>query len=108
MSITLVNEPHARYLVGDGEEWDDFIETVEDQFGYGPLTLEFVRMFDDIESFWDTALRDLYGVDFFSDMFADGVVEVNDKYLRMGYGSDNSVTVLEDLYGHRIYAVRKV
>lgn len=111
MSISFVNESRARYLIEEGEEWNDLIEALKDHFGVDgddTLELEFFKVFEDIESFYQEALQNMYGIDFFSEMFADGVIEVNDQYLREAYYQDNHVIVVEDLYGHRIYAVSRV
>jgi hypothetical protein len=111
MSIDIVNESHAHYLITDGDDWNDFIESVEDHFevyGDNHQQFEFVKMFDDIESFYDEALEEMYGVSYFSEMFSDGSVEVNDRYFRDAYRTSHEASVVEDLYGHTIYIVREV
>lgn len=111
MSISFVNEFHTRSLIEEGEEWNDLIEALKDHFevdGDDTLELEFFKVFEDVESFYGSVLREIYGIEFFSEEFADGVVEVNDQNLREAYEMNTDLMVVDDLYGHRIYVVREV
>lgn len=111
-TITVASTPLFESL--DGEERDDFLKSVE-YYGHnnlewklGEVNVELIRVFPDMESFFEHALDDVYELDFNHYAFANGAVMVHEQTLITDYEFAHTVYVVEDMYSHPFYVLKEV